>query len=174
MPATLLHRRRLLAGAALCAVGPWAVLAQALEPPAGKVVLTLSGALNERNSAEGAEFDMAQLESLPRNAFSTRTPWYSKTPRKFTGVMLRDLLAVVGGQPTMLRATALNDYSVDIPAADWVDNDAMLAYWLDGHPMSVRDKGPLIVIYPFDDRPELRTAVHYGRAIWQLKSIHLR
>ena len=32
-----------------------------------------------------------------------------------------------------LRATALNDYSVDIPAADWAENDAMLAYWLDGH-----------------------------------------
>ena len=174
MPATLFHRRRLLTGAALCAAAPWIAVAHALEPPAGKVVLTLTGALSKRNTADGAAFDMALLEALPRSSFTTRTPWYANRPRQFTGVMLRDLLTAVGGQASTLRATALNDYSVDIPAADWAENDAMLAYWLDGHPMSVRERGPLIVIYAFDDRPELRTAVHYGRAIWQLKNIDLR
>ena len=40
--------------------------------------------------------------------------------------------------------------------------------------MAVRDKGPLVIVYPFDDRPELRTALYYGRAIWQLRSLELR
>jgi hypothetical protein len=174
MQATSLHRRRFLAGAALCAALPWPALAQALAPPSGKVMLTLTGALRQRNTATGAAFDMVMLQSLPRHSFSTRTPWYSKQPRTFTGVLLRDLLAAVGGQATRMHATALNDYSADIPASDWTDNDALLAYWLDGKPMSVREKGPLVVIFPFDDHPELRTAVHYGRSIWQLTSIDLR
>lgn len=174
MQATSLHRRRLLAGAALYAAFPWLAEAQALAPPSGKVVLTLTGALRQRNTAEGAAFDLAMLQSLPRHSFATRTPWYSKQPRTFTGVLLRELLAAVGGQATIMHATALNDYSADIPATDWTDNDALLAYWLDGKPMSVRDKGPLVVIFPFDDHPELRTAVHYGRSIWQLTGIDLR
>ncbi len=40
--------------------------------------------------------------------------------------------------------------------------------------MSVREKGPLVIIYPFDDKPELRDAVHYSRAIWQLRSLELK
>ena len=42
---------------------------------------------------------------------------------------------------------------------------------IDGKPIGVREKGPLFVMYPFDERPELRTSVHFSRCIWQLKSI---
>jgi hypothetical protein len=38
----------------------------------------------------------------------------------------------------------------------------------------VREKGPLVIIYPFDDQPELRSALRYSRAIWQLRSIEIR
>jgi hypothetical protein len=50
----------------------------------------------------------------------------------------------------------------------------MVAYLLDDQPMPVREKGPLVIIFPFSDRPELRTAVHYSRAVWQLKGFELR
>ncbi len=69
---------------------------------------------------------------------------------------------------------ALNDYRVEIPVEDLVRHGAMIASQLDGKPIAVRDKGPLLIIYPFDDRPELRTAVHYSRAIWQLKGLEFR
>jgi hypothetical protein len=50
----------------------------------------------------------------------------------------------------------------------------MLAFLLDDKPMAVRDKGPLVVIYPFDGHPELRSAINYSRAAWQLKQLELR
>ena len=37
--------------------------------------------------------------------------------------------------------------------------------------MSVREKGPLWVIYPFDSDPEYQTEVIYSRSIWQLDRI---
>ena len=147
--------------------------AVALDPPSGKIVLTLTGKVATRNGPDGAEFDIALLERLPRHSITTKTPWFSK-PRKFTGVLLRDLLEAVGSAPARLNATALNDYRVEIPLEDVARGEAMLAYLLDDEPMSVRQKGPLVIIYPFDDKPELRSAVHYSRAIWQLRSLDIQ
>ena len=145
----------------------------ALETPTGKVVLTVSGDVQVRNAAEGAAFDMAMLEKLPQRSFSTKTPWYPEA-RKFTGVLLRDLLAAVGARGTTVKALALNDYSVDIPVEQAQRHDLLVAYLLDDKTMPVREKGPLVLIYPFDSKPELRSAINYSRAAWQLKQLDLR
>jgi len=147
--------------------------AHALDPPSGPVILSLTGKVAAGNAPDGAQFDLALLEKLPRQTFATKTPWFAQ-PRRFTGVLLRDLLAAVGSTPSKLSAVALNDYRVEIPEEDVAKSGAMLAYLVDDKPMSVREKGPLVIIYPFDDRPELRSAVHYSRAIWQLRSLDIR
>jgi hypothetical protein len=146
--------------------------AHALEPPSGRVVLTLSGRVRIPNAGRDATFDMAMLERLPQHSFVTRTPWYAE-PRKFTGPLLRDVLAAAGAQGTLLRATALNDYSVDLPFDDVQRYQVLLARLLDDRPMAVRDKGPLFIIYPFDSEPALRNAVFYSRSAWQLKSLEV-
>lgn len=145
----------------------------ALEPPAGPPVLSLTGNIGQRNTADAADFDLAMLEKLPQHSITTTVPWYP-TARTFTGVLLRDLLAAVGAQGSTLRAIALNDYRVDIPVKDAHDHDVIVAYRLDGQPMSVREKGPLVIMYPFDGVRELRNAVYFGRAAWQLRRIEVR
>jgi len=139
----------------------------------GKPLLTIAGGIQQRNGPDGLSFDLAALQKLPQQSFSTRTPWYSK-PRKFTGVRLRDLLTAAGAHGQVVRAVALNDYKVDIPIEDAAASAVMVAWLLDDKLMPVRDKGPLVIIYPFDDQPELRTAVHYGRAVWQLRLLEIR
>lgn len=173
MPALPAPRRFILL--ALATMFAWlaAAPASALEPPTGRVLLTITGDIAERNSPDGATFDLAMLEKLPQHSFSTKTPWYSR-PRKFTGVTLRDLLAAVGAKGGIAHAVALNDYRVDIAIDEAVRDGMLVAYRLDGDEMPVRSKGPLVLIYPFDDRPELRTALHYGRAAWQLTRLELR
>ncbi len=52
--------------------------------------------------------------------------------------------------------------------------DVLVARLLDDRPMAVRDKGSLFVIYPFDARPELRSALYYGRSAWQLRTIDVQ
>lgn len=146
----------------------------ALEAPTGKVLLTVTGQIAERNSADGAQFDLEMLEKLPQASFRTRTPWFPE-PRKFTGVRLRDLLAALGaGQRSSISAEAINDYRAIIPAEDWTEHDLLVAWRLDDAPMAVREMGPLLIIYPFDAEPRLRNAVRYNRAVWQLRRIDVR
>ena len=170
MNAPALQRRTVL-----CAIAAWAASlpALALEAPAGKVVLSVTGDIEARNTPDGADFDLTMLERLAQHSFSTKTPWYP-TPRKFTGVLLRDLLAAVGARGKTVRAVALNDYRVDIPVEEAQRHDLLVAYRLDDQPMRVRDKGPLVIIYPFDDQPALRSALNYSRAAWQLRQLELR
>jgi len=146
---------------------------RALEPPDGPVVLTVSGRVRMPNRQSVAVFDMGMLERLPQASYTTRTPWYAQ-PRRFTGPLLRDVLAAAGvSGATQLRAIALNDYRVDIPADDVQRYDVMLARLLDDKPMPVRDKGPLFIIYPFDSLAALRNTVYFSRCAWQLRAIEV-
>ena len=155
------------ASAALVLVAPGV---QALERPKGRVVLTVSGRIGIRNAEKTAEFDMAMLAALPQHTFSTKTPWYPEA-HKFTGPLLRDVLAAAGAQGKNLRAIALNDYKVDLPVADALKFNLVLARLMDDKPMPVRDKGPLFIIYPFDADEALRNERYYSRSAWQLKAI---
>lgn len=167
----LRRRDALFAAAAL----PWwsTPASAALPAPTGTVVLSVGGTLRAPNAGAEAQFDMAMLEALPQHELRVRTPWYDGA-RLFTGPLLRDVLDRAGAHGTALRARALNNYRVDIPVDDVRRWDVVLARLLDGKPMSVREKGPLFVMYPFDRHDELRSAVYYSRCIWQLRSIEVR
>ncbi len=169
IPTPGLTRRRLLlaAGAAACARP---VLGQSLAAPAGSPVLTLRGKIQRTNQADSAVFDLAMLEGVAQHSVTTKTPWF-KQARKFTGPLLRDLLALVGAHGSMLRVAALNDYRIDVPIDDAKRFDLMLARLIDDRPITVREKGPLFMIYPFDSDSTLRNAVYYSRSVWQLKTI---
>jgi len=149
-----------------------AVHAQDLPQPEGPVVLTLSGKIRRTNRSATAVFDMSMLAALPQHDITTRTPWYAQ-PRKVTGPLPRDVLALAGAQAQTMRVTALNDYRIDIPFDDAQRYDVVLARLLDDMPMTVREKGPLFMIYPFDSVPTLRNARYYSRSVWQLISIEL-
>jgi hypothetical protein len=168
-----IRRRSALAGLSLAWPTAWTALpAWALGKPKGPVVLTLRGKVSTTNDGGAAHFDMAMLEGLPQRSITTRTPWYDG-PRKFTGPLLRDVLQAAGAKGTGLRAIALNDYKVEIPFEDALKFDVVMARLLDDKPMPVREKGPLFIIYPFDDKAELRVPQYFSRCAWQLRTIEI-
>lgn len=148
-------------------------LAQPLTEPKARVVLTLSGKIGKTNAPGLAQLDLAMLNSLPQETIRTRTPWYPGIS-EFTGPLLADVLSLVEATGTVIRASAMNDYSVSIPVSDANNHRVVLATSLNGKPMSIRNKGPLFIIYPFDLKDELRAATYYERSIWQLKSLELK
>jgi hypothetical protein len=164
------RRRALTFTAASLAIWSWP--AQALEAPSGTVVLTVQGRVRMPNDGKRAQFDLAMLEALPQRTHQTRTPWFTQA-RRFTGPLLRDVLAATAAQGSNLRLVALNDYRVDMPMDDAMRHDVVIARLMDDKPMTVRDKGPLFIIYPFDAQPELRSAIYYGRSAWQLRTIEV-
>jgi hypothetical protein len=161
---------RVSAALVLCLAAPWAF---ALDAAPGKVVLTITGQVAHTNAGDRADFDMAMLEKLPQHSFTAATPWYAQ-PKTFTGPLLRDVLSAAGAHGAVLHAVALNDYKIEIPAADAEDFDVIVARLLDGKPMSVREKGPLFIVYPFDSRTELRSERYYSRSAWQLRTLDVR
>jgi len=144
--------------------------ASALEPAKGKVVLTVLGKVAEKNTANGAAFDMDMLEKLPQQSFTTMTPWDSK-PIQFSGPLLRDVLAAAKANGTTIKAAALNDYQTLIPLDDTRKFNVILAHKMNGAAIPVKTKGPLFIVYPYDSKDELRSAVYYERSAWQLKSL---
>jgi hypothetical protein len=156
----------LVASAALAAALP----ATALQPATGKVILTVSGRVAEKNTADAAVFDLAMLEMLPQQTFSTKTPW-DKQAIKFTGPLLRDVLAAAKASGTTVNAMALNDYKTAIPLQDAQQYDMIVAHRMNDKPIPARTKGPLFIVYPFDSKAELQSTRFYGRSAWQLKSL---
>lgn len=143
----------------------------ALPPAQGRVVLTITGQLDLANDVGKATFDMRMLEALPQHSFTTSSPWY-KTPVKFTGPLLADVLKAAGARGETLNAVALNGYKVRIPTSD-ARLGVVLARLIDDQPLSVRDRGPLFIVYPFDSAAALKTSTYYGRSIWQLSAIEV-
>ncbi len=172
MPTPRPSRRRCLQSLAGLAWATAGGAGHALEPPAGPVLLEVRGRVLMPNRGDCACFDMSMLAALPQASFSAHTPWYARAHR-YTGPLLRDVLSAAGARGTELHLRALNDYRVSVPWDDAQRFDPIVARLLDGQPMAVRDKGPLFLIYPFDDRPDLRSAVYYSRSAWQLQTIEV-
>ncbi len=166
-------RKRHFLLAAGIALSLGSVFAGALGTPTGKVVLTITGKIGQTNSPQGAQFDMVMLEKLPQHSFTTLTPW-GKKPIQFTGPLLRDVLAAVKAQGSVITAMALNDYQTSIPVEDAMKYDMVIAHKMNGQAIAVKTKGPLFIVYPFDAKPELRSATYYERSPWQLKSLTLK
>lgn len=169
--------KRLLSFLLSLSVGLWLAaspraLAEPLGTPSGDVILEIAGAISVTNQNDRAAFDQAMLDALPQRDTRTTTPWYDGV-HVFSGPTFSDLLAAVEAKGTMLRVTAINDYSVEMPIADLTKHPVILASRLDGALMSVRDKGPLFVIYPFDEVPELVNEMSFSRSVWQVRQIEV-
>jgi len=146
--------------------------ALALDKPAGRPIVTLSGQIAEKNAGEEAQLDAAMLDKLPQHSLQVETPWY-KGAQTFEGPLFRDVLKTVGIKGKKLYVVALNDYAAEIPLSDIEKYDVILARKINGKVLTVRDKGPLFIMYPFDKKPELRNKETYSRCVWQVNRIRV-
>lgn len=169
------HRRAILAALGLSIVGCHARRASAasLPPPSGEVLLRVTGSITATNAPGAALLDEAQLMAWGPGRLRTGTPW-SEGESDFEGVFGDRLLAGLGAGGTTLRCSALNDYHVDIPTAELRAYPVLFALRRDGVLLSPRDQGPVWVIYPWTQHPELDDRVHRQRSIWQLTEIDVR
>ncbi len=150
-------------------VFPTIVLAQGsdLQTPTGRVILEVDGAIERTTNGTTAVFDLELLESLGKSEISTESPW-TDGMTKFQGVPISALVKHLGGNGSKVRFLALDDYTVTIPTSDFEAYEPILATRRDGEPMQIRDKGPIWVIYPWSDNPEIQNEENYGKAIWQV------
>lgn len=139
----------------------------ALPMPTEKPILTISGKIRMTNQGDTAVFDRPMIEQLGMTLIETSTPWYDKVVR-FEGPLMSKLMEAVAPYGDRVVATALNDYSTEIPMSDFAMFGVILALKRDGNYLTVRDKGPLFVVFPYDSNPELKQQKYYGRSAWQV------
>ena len=96
----------------------------------------------------------AEFEALPQTEVKTQTPW-TEGDHTYRGVLLRDLVKIYD----LKSAEDGDKYSV------------LLAEKQDGKALTLRNRGPLWVIYPLSDHPELNKELYHSRMVWQLTAI---
>ncbi|MZR11518.1 hypothetical protein GQE99_00535 [Maritimibacter sp. DP07] len=119
-------------------------------------------------------YDLEDLEALAQARYDTINDFVD-VPTEFSGPLLRDVLAPLSvPEDATLELIALNDYRFDMPYADAANYDVMVALERDGERMSVRENGPLWIIYPMSDHPELQAPIYNSRLVWQLTAIAIK
>lgn len=134
------------------------------------MVLSVTGLIGQKNAGDAAEFDAAMLDALDVREFSTSSPWHKKQV-KFSGPALKAVLDAVGAKGQSLKMIALNEYEITVPVADAYDHLPVLARRIGGEELTLRTKGPLFMMYPFDSSPKLKNDIFYSRCVWQLRRI---
>lgn len=140
---------------------------------ASDVVLTVElvgpdGAVNSSQS-----YTMDDLRALQLASFETETIW-TEGVQSFTGVTLASFVQDLGLKGGEIEAIAINEYSVKIPVSDAVNGGPIIAFERNNAPMSIRNKGPLWVVYPYDSDPAFQTEAVYSRSIWQLEKLIIK
>ncbi len=141
-------------------------------PPTSRVVLTLQPA-----NGPAIRCDLPALERLPQKTLETRlpAPLGLEGRHRWSGVSLGYFAKALGAdRQSQVHLVALNHYAVSVPMSDLERFDPVLAMRINGERISVREKGPLILIYPFDQYRELAAQDYLNRSIWQVNEIRIK
>ncbi len=147
----------------------------ATQASAGTTDATANPVLEVTGGQEtGQTFSLSvqDLRNIAVQDIVTSTIW-TEGVHEFTGVPLYALLQHLDVTGSTIQAVALNDYAVSIPLSDARTGGPIVAFAIDGQPIPRREKGPLWIIYPFDQSPEYRTETVYSRSIWQLNRLNI-
>ncbi|WBV42464.1 molybdopterin-dependent oxidoreductase [Pseudoroseomonas cervicalis] len=143
----------------------------AVAEPAAPEVLRVGGRIDLPPQGE-ASYTLAALEALGMRRLRTTTPW-TQGAQEFSGVPLAEVMRAVRPRGQRLWAEGINRYRAELPLSDAWEQGAFLATRRDGAPMRIRDRGPVWLVYPWSERPELDIPAYHERAVWQLRRIEV-
>lgn len=148
----------------------WIIYAMLAGGPAAGLQAMELQITSAANPDASVSLSLEDLDKLDQTEFSTTTIWTDSVDI-FSGVSLKTLLAHLSATGETLELTALNDYAVTMPMAEIEGDAPIIATRMNGETMSVREKGPYWIIYPYDRDPSYRTESIYSRSIWQLNRL---
>ncbi|WP_144410351.1 hypothetical protein [Chromobacterium vaccinii] len=138
------------------------------------VVLTVSGKIGRFTDAKRGiyQFRDSDLGKLRQVSFSTSTSW---TPSvRFSGPLVRDILAKVEAKGSMVRVLAINYYRYDISVDELGKQSVMLARRIDNKPFDVAHYGPLWLMYPLQSIPDADKGPPLdAKLVWQVEAMEV-
>lgn len=128
------------------------------------VLLTVHGDLKKQ------AFTLADLDALPQQQFTTSTIWTTE-PTAFSGPALSDVTASSGLSTKVLTLRPTNNYSITVNSSMLEENAPIVATRINGKTFSLRERGPLWVVLPYDAHSRYRSEYTFAASIWQLTDI---
>ncbi|MDR5906455.1 molybdopterin-dependent oxidoreductase [Franzmannia qiaohouensis] len=117
---------------------------------------------------------VADLEAYPSRSVTGLIPDVGDHEAEWTGVSLASLLQGLGEPlPARITASAMDSYRETIPISDLERYDPIVAYQRNGEYLSISQRGPLVIMYPYGEHPELLTRAFFSRTVWQLDELRL-
>ncbi|WP_120501146.1 molybdopterin-dependent oxidoreductase [Roseovarius sp. EL26] len=147
--------------------------ASSLSQETEEILLTIQIQTDGNSKNRTIDFTRADLMDFPDTTVTTTTIW-TDGEQTFTGVQIQALLQHLNIQSAQLELVAENEYSIEVPAADFYEDTAVLAYARNGEVMTLRENGPLWLVYDYDSDAKYRTEFYYLRSIWQLTKIMVK
>jgi len=135
------------------------------------VLLSVHGNV-EGLSDKPLELDLKTLISMDATSITTTAPWLDG-PTEFKGVRISTLLHSIGANSAQFEAVASNDYRFTLSEIDFEKYPIIIAYEKNKELLNIRTQGPLLIMFPFDDFPELLTERNKAASVWQLIELHV-
>lgn len=125
----------------------------------------------ESPSGQQINLTRKDLESLPQTTFTTSTPW-TKGIHTYQGPKLNLITAQLPQLVNTIRVYAMNGYSYDIDIDALQTYPFILALQQDSKNMTLRNKGPLWILVPFDQNPQFTSHEELlNQLVWQVNKI---
>lgn len=134
-------------------------------------LLTIKGNLKD-SSEKVIQLDLKTLMSMEATTITATVPWIGKAAQ-FKGVRINSLLKSVGAKSNEFEAVAVNDYKFTLTGIDFDKYPVIVAYEKNGELLNVRKLGPLLIMFPFDDFPELLNERNKAASVWQLIELRI-
>lgn len=128
--------------------------------------------LQDSKTGQSTTFTDAELMALPQQSFETATIW-TEGVIAFSGPTLKSVIDYAGVALGDVELYAINDYNVVLPIEKIGDSAPIIANRINGEPFSVRDKGPLWIVFPYDDGAEYNTEEYFALSVWQLNRLNV-
>ncbi len=152
---------------------PFHVLAQSVSLGDREKILTIRvyNLAGEPGIFREITFGIDDLEKFPLVSVRTETQWTNGVLH-FQGPLMRDLLNDVGAVGNLIQVNGLDGQSAVIPREDFEKYDVIIACQVNGQYFDIRERGPLWIIYPWSNNPEIQSAAYYDRGIYHLSSLN--
>ncbi|MEG0008095.1 hypothetical protein ACW5XF_00195 [Aeromonas lusitana] len=122
---------------------------------------------------QAINLDEAALAALPQTEFKTATPWTSGV-HSYRGPTLARVLASQGVKhASLINVSALNGYQQQLDLAQFAEVPLTLVRYEDDKPLTRRNKGPLWLLMPLSDHPELDISPIHSCMVWQIIRIEV-
>jgi hypothetical protein len=153
-----------------CQLIPVVSGAELLPNPKGVVVLEVVGAIHQKTSGQETHFDLEMLDGLPQISFRSTTVW-TEGLFTFSGPSLTSVLEFVNAGEGGITVSAANNYSIELLANTGDPDFPILATRMNGALLSLRNFGPIWLVYPYDSSADYRNDLIYSQSVWQVTHI---